>query len=83
MKKYFFVIIAFFAIVVSCKKNNTTNKSETPLKALVSSQVIDSIYSVEDLIQFELGYSFFPTKKGRITKLGAYMPVKGSYRVVL
>lgn len=86
MKKYFFVAtMALFTIALSCTKNNTpskTVKAETPAQALINNNFLDST-NIFAHGPHELGYRFYSSKNGRITKIGCYVPRNLPYRVTL
>ncbi len=81
MKKYALLLVAPLLVLFStCKKENAPPE-ETALSGFLADST--SQFARGNYNRLELGYRFYASRKGRITKIGTRMPESGSYPVTI
>lgn len=84
MKNFKISAVLFLVLAaISCKKEESTTITENPMKATIAAKtVVDSFYTYQ-YSDFEAGFRFYPSRDGKINKLGCQMRSKGNYLVSL
>ncbi|MCB9034495.1 MAG: DUF4082 domain-containing protein [Chitinophagales bacterium] len=78
-------VFVAITLLTSCKKEEITIKTitETPISTITNEkQMVDTFYAT-NFTNFEMGFEFYASIDGKITKLGCKMPETGNYIVSL
>ncbi len=85
MKRLTLFFVICIGLLIGCKKETgPATKTENPIKTTIAAKsVVDTNFVYDFISNLEEGYKFYPSRDGKITKLGCQMRNKGTYVVSL